>query len=436
MKLNKPVIMLLVVLFTVLAVVVAVPSILSSGSTYEQYLKEARAFSEKNLRQKAMVAYENALAEEDSLSLRIEMVNNYKKGLENGEFASFYSFSNFLLETLDSYRKEPKAYDTVAQCYYDFGKIEDCVSIIYQAEDFGISTEVINKLREKVRYMCQLNYGSYENVVLTTEDTYLLISDKYSIHNSQLGSMTGERYEFATPMFEGFALVKTEEYAYLISDQTVREAYYPLDMTDSSGVGESLIAIKVGEKYTYYDLEGKAVFGKYDYAGRFANGVAPVRNGDEWSLIGTDGKQITKKTFEDIKLSQSQDCSQSGLIFAKTDGKYYLYDCGLNKICNTGFDDVDVFIHSKEYAAVKIGDEWGFIDAKGKTVIKPQYEEARSFSYGLAGVKDGDYWSFINVDNKEAVTGQYSDVNYFNVDGYCFVKGEEYWQYIMRYYNR
>lgn len=436
MKLNKPVIILLVVLFTVLAAVVAVPAILSTESAYDNYLKEARDYNEKNLCEKAMMAYDNALAEEDSLDLRIEMAANFKQGLENGEFNSFYKFSNFLFDMLDAYRKEPKAYDTVVQYFFDFGRIEDCVSVIYQAEEFGITTDTVDKVRDEVRYMCLTSYGSYEDVVMTHEDSYLIKNEAYALYNAKLGSVDGVRYEFATPMINGFALVKTAEYTFLISEDTVREAYFPEELTDATGVGDSLIAVKVGEKYKYYNLAGEVVFGEYDYAGRFANGIAPVKNGDKWFIIGTDGKQISDKTFEDIKLSQTNECSQHGLIFAKSGGKYYLYDASLNRISDTAFDDADVFMHSNECAAVKVGDKWGYINSKGEIVIKAQYENAKSFSNGLAGIKDGEFWSFIDADNKKVITGEYCDVNYFNVNGYCFVKGNNYWYYIMRYYNR
>lgn len=218
MKLNKPVIIFLVALLTVLAVVVAVPAILSTESAYDNYLKEAREYNEKNLCEKAMIAYDNALAEEDSLDLRIEMAANFKQGLENGEFNSFYKFSNFLFDMLDAYRKEPKAYDTVVQYFFDSKRIEDCVTVIYQAEDFGISTDTVNKIREEVRYMCMTSYGSYEDVVVTHEDTYLIKNDAFALYNAQLGSIDGVRYEFATPMINGFALVKTSEYTFLISE--------------------------------------------------------------------------------------------------------------------------------------------------------------------------------------------------------------------------
>jgi hypothetical protein len=46
-----------------------------------------------------------------------------------------------------------------------------------------------------------------------------------------------------------------------------------------------------------------------------------------------------------------------------------------------------------------VGDKWGYIDPEGKVVIEPQYDEAGSFSEGVArvGIYDKDYkWGFID----------------------------------------
>lgn len=50
------------------------------------------------------------------------------------------------------------------------------------------------------------------------------------------------------------------------------------------------------------------------------------------------------------------------------------------------FDQADSF--SGGLARVKIGNKWGYIDKKGKLVIQPQFDEAASFSEGLALVKN------------------------------------------------
>ena len=55
-------------------------------------------------------------------------------------------------------------------------------------------------------------------------------------------------------------------------------------------------------------------------------------------------------------------------------------------------------------AAVKVGKKWGFIDANGKMIIQPQFEEANSFLEGSAKVKLNGQW--VRIDKTGTITNQ------------------------------
>lgn len=59
------------------------------------------------------------------------------------------------------------------------------------------------------------------------------------------------------------------------------------------------------------------------------------------------------------------------------------------------------------------GGKWGFIDSTGHFVINPIYDDARSFSEGLAAVKIAHHWGFINVDGEEVFPPRFKQVGYF-----------------------
>ena len=60
---------------------------------------------------------------------------------------------------------------------------------------------------------------------------------------------------------------------------------------------------------------------------------------------------------------------------------------------------------------VKVGDKYGFIDKRGKFVLRPQFERARRFSEGLAPVKVGSRrtgkWGFIDKTGKLVIKPQF-----------------------------
>ncbi|WP_030006323.1 WG repeat-containing protein, partial [Picosynechococcus sp. NKBG042902] len=51
---------------------------------------------------------------------------------------------------------------------------------------------------------------------------------------------------------------------------------------------------------------------------------------------------------------------------------------------------------SEGLAAVMINDKWGFINKQAQIVIPPTFDDAYSFSEGLAKVEINDKWGFIN----------------------------------------
>ncbi|MGG3806412.1 WG repeat-containing protein [Metabacillus fastidiosus] len=71
---------------------------------------------------------------------------------------------------------------------------------------------------------------------------------------------------------------------------------------------------------------------------------------------------------------------------------------------------------SEGLASVEINGKDGFIDKKGKMVIKPQYGQAMGFSEGLSGVEiKGTYlWGFIDKKGKMIIKPQYHNVSSFS----------------------
>lgn len=65
--------------------------------------------------------------------------------------------------------------------------------------------------------------------------------------------------------------------------------------------------------------------------------------------------------------------------------------------------------------------KWGFVNNDGKTVIEPKFDEAMSFSNGLAAVRSGDKWGFIDDSGELVIDYKYSDGGYFTNNGICFV---------------
>lgn len=172
----------------------------------------------------------------------------------------------------------------------------------------------------------------------------------------------------------------------------------------SNGLSRVKMRFKCGdsyyEKYCYIDKEGnfpiKAIF---DYTSLFFDDeVIPATfytkydstytpNYKEISFINNGGDTVTEQwnvsTF-------SKEFTEDKSSFAKVG---YI-DMSGNVVIKPQFEDAYSF--SEGLAAVKIKVIWGFIDITGNIVIEPQFFKVRSFKKGLAQFELGREWCLIN----------------------------------------
>jgi hypothetical protein len=84
------------------------------------------------------------------------------------------------------------------------------------------------------------------------------------------------------------------------------------------------------------------------------------------------------------------------------------------------YDDVKDF--SEGVAPVKLNGKWGFIEKSIWSSITPKfitecvYDEAQSFSQGLAAIKLNGKWGFIDKNGKEIINPKYEEVKSFSED--------------------
>ena len=72
--------------------------------------------------------------------------------------------------------------------------------------------------------------------------------------------------------------------------------------------------------------------------------------------------------------------------------------------------------------------KWGYVNTEGEMVIKPQYDDAQSFSEGLAAVRMGDEYGYINHEGQYVINPQFYVADAFSC-GYAQVKKTKYSSY-------
>ena len=444
---NKILIILGIVLLNVLVLYMIGQSLLGKESQYDITLKEARSYAKQELCFKSIEKYNEAIIIKDSLDVRLEMIDVYEKGIDIGEFENLYDVFTAVSTMVDEYKNETKAYEKACSLFMKYGKYDECANLLMRARDCKVTSKEIEELRKEVRYQYTKYYAMYTDILPSYDGMYTVQTEgEYAFVNNEGSPELDANYTAASSFCEGYAFVKAShsegtERAFIINKNGERQVYLK-DVESSSGVGVAknkegdkllLLSCKVGDKYKYFNMAGKEVFGEYAFAGRFRNNVAAVMESEgKWKLIDGTGKTIVNKVFEDVILNEFDECAPKGLIFAKDNGKYHIYDYKGKQIGDFSCDDAKAFVD--DYAAFKDGEKWGFVDSKGKIIIDPQYDDAKSFSYNMGGVKVNEGWVFINPSNEIVIDENFEDVDYLNEKGICFVKNDDYWSYLKMYY--
>ena len=65
---------------------------------------------------------------------------------------------------------------------------------------------------------------------------------------------------------------------------------------------------------------------------------------------------------------------------------------------------------SEGLAAVRLRDQWGFIDHAGKFVVNPQFWQVQNFVNGLAPVCTSQYWGFIDKSGRKIIDEKFEEV--------------------------
>jgi WG repeat protein len=121
-------------------------------------------------------------------------------------------------------------------------------------------------------------------------------------------------------------------------------------------------------KFTFIDKTGRVITqDRYDFARRFAEGLAPVRMNGRWGFIDKTGKLVIDYHFEDAQPFSD------GLARVRQNGSY------------------------------------GYIDHQGKLILPPWFEYADDFSDGLApvGNQDDGYW-YIDKTGRDVFPHRYA----------------------------
>ncbi len=403
-----------------------------SAHEFTACVEAARGYADSGMYSFAEQNYAKALEIRKDEATYLEIARMYREKGDEREYVDWCE------HTLENFPTSPAVYECVLEAYTETGDYKNCFDVLETAGKRKITSDRINEIAASVMYAYKIDSSSYDDAGAFSKGiSPVKVKNSWGFTDAFGRTVTQCRYSTAGAFSNsGFAPVTDlEGEAYFINTagdkaSKTAEGFASLGLY----VSGTIAAEKNDGRYTYIDDSFKELFGDYEYASDFSEGVAAVRVAEgEWRLVGKDGKDITGETYSDVVISEWGIACVGGRIFASLPGgRYVMLDSTGKRVGSLEFDEAKAFL-GNEPAAVRSGSEWYFVGADGNPVSDKKYEDAGSFSNGFAAVCVDGKWGFADAGENIVIEPSFDGAKSFSNKGSCFVKRGDRWSLLKIY---
>ncbi len=396
---------------------------------YNSYVNRGDEKYERTLYQEAIENYQAAFNLKESQKVMDKLLQTYEKFYdETGSNATRSAWIQKLDEACSVYPNVSQYWEDEIELCIEAEDYDKALTVCKKAYSEGISTEKYIELKNQVKYSYSEKteyYSEYRNAV----NGYFIAA---------IGSawrwITGDGEDYSDDYVnlgyigeDTYFLCETEGGEICFYDlDGVKRGIVTKDISDFGMYSEGYCSVKYGDDFAFVDLEGEVLKDKLEECGSFQNGKAPIKLEDgTWEMLARDGI-CEMLDVEQIVYDYAGRYDFDGVVIVKAGGKYQFWDANLEKQINEfSCNNIDIPTADKIVAYEDENGKWGYVDYNGKVVIEPQYEQAKSFSNGLAAVMIDGKWGYIDKNNNMVVECQYLDGGYLSEQGACFVSDKE-----------
>ncbi|MBO5220265.1 MAG: WG repeat-containing protein [Clostridia bacterium] len=171
------------------------------------------------------------------------------------------------------------------------------------------------------------------------------------------------------------------------------------DARKAGAASETLDGYYTAVKYRY-----RSIAGGFTGASRFAGGYALVRKGGVYGLIDIEGDEFIEPKYD------AMSWPSSGIIAVTMNGESYYINALEYKIKAPSRPVDALGLWAGERALVEIDGKFGYTDRALQVPDTLEYEDATTFSAGIAAVKKGGKWALIDTALNPITEFVYDDI--------------------------
>lgn len=434
MKKNKFLVPLVLVVIFVASFYMLYDGKQSDLKQYNLYLEAARKARSFDIQVDAEANYMAALDMSPSIELYLEIGNYY---IESGQAKKAIKWGEKIMEI---YPKDYRSYEFQMDQLIDRRDYAACFSLANEFTKRKVSSEKLTQYIADIEYKFYLS-GEYDDVTAYNWGKCAVSLGGRWGFVDVVGTRTVPLlYPNVGAFLSNFAPVVDGKGAAYYIDYNGNKRFVVVDVGPVVALGpmeNGVYPVYNGDTWSFYNLNYEKLFGEFKEISSISNGLVAVKKSAEegWSLRNCIGEDLAGRTYYDVVMDENGIVFRNNRLFVGDGTGYQLIDYTGAVYGDAKFQAARVF-NDGTYAAVMLNEKWGFVDSNGNFVIEPQYEDARSFSNGLAAVKKDGKWGFINTANEMVIEPQFKNAKDFNYYGCAFVVKNESWELLKLYkYN-
>lgn len=441
--------LLIIVMFVLFGLIAAlnmpVDSSVEKQQTLTEKLAQIEEYNDKLMFKQAGLVYQELVTkypDDSSIS------DNYITFCEEKEMDK--ELAEEILRRLSLNRTDSALAEKMLAYYYK-NEANELYTFMSDYSDVLSGNELFTKIEEdnlgKIRYL-----GGTLGEVTEWSDGYTFAKSSdgeigvFSTSGATLYPYTKSEIISFSPKYNYIAAKDNDQLVYLDSsgsralvpyDTDKKERIY-LDYAGSFPNGVARAAnIEYNGSWGYMNANMVMAYLKFNHTTPFSSGVSAAQNETGWILVNTDFEKIGTETYSDIYRDSYDRCCFGGMVYIKGSDGWQLYSIGMDeenskavsvaKCSELSFEDVKPF---GDYGAVKQNGKWGFIKSDGTWLIEPKYDDAFSFSCGLAPVLIDGKWGYISESGNVVIEPTYEAAISFSEKGVSAVKIDDEWRFI------
>lgn len=406
----------------------------TTASEYKKYVESAEKNLKDELPDNAEADIQAALEIKKSPEPVYMMAEYYSK---KGDHDRCIDWCNSYLETFVT---DSKLYEYLCKEYITLGKYTDCLDTLKRVSKSDIYNKELKSLYNSIRYK-HMEIGNRYDEIFTSINGYCVVrrGSGYGVCTTSGELCIKENYISVGGMYQTesglrCAVIDQNGLAWIIDNSGTPKVNISSNLKGISDikkigfVANGVVAVcDASGNYSLINLSNYSIVASgYSYIGACSAGVIPVSQNGKWFFIKPDGKRVSEKTYDDIKVSDYGLAFMGGVAFVKNNGVYTMIKSDEKAVSEAKFSDAATFCGEKEPASVCRDKKWGFAGRDGKLMFN-NYIGTRSFGYGYGAFNSAGKWGFLDVNGKTVVNGEFDDTKGFVSPSTAVVKYGSEW---------